>query len=424
MRRTLAEGPRLYAAVFLFAVALIFLRRPDALLHAQFWAEDGAVWYRHAHDLGALRPFLMTQDGYFSTYLRIAALAAQSVPLALAPLFLAVIAFALQAAPAVFLLSPRFKDAIPDMRARLALAVTYLLLPNTAEIHGNATNAQWYLALLAFMIVIARVPTSRAGKALDAATLALAGLSGPYAVFLTPLAWLRWRAEKNRQRLRQLAVLATTGATQLFALFVLNGGSRFGYRPNPDFGTLLAMLEKQVFAGGLLGIRGYRFVVERVPAPGLVLAALAVFCLSMLVIAAKRGSWHLRFLFAFAGMSFVTSLLAPNIGVTAGAEDYARRAWPTMFASSSGSRYWFLPILSLATVILWTQAKKNPRFLRVAGRVGLFLMALGMAADFRDPPLPDLDFPRYAAAYEALPDGQTVVIPLNPSGWEMSLTKK
>jgi hypothetical protein len=417
------KGPRLYAVAFIFAFLLAFLRHPEALLRPQFWAEDGAVWYQQAHELGATRPFLLTQDGYYSTYLRVAALLAQAVPLADAPLLMNLIALALQAAPAVFFLSPRFKDAVPGPSARLALAVLYLLLPNTAEIHGNATNAQWYLALLAFMIIVARPPASKAGRVADVATLALAGLSGPYAFFLTPMAALRWRSEKNYARLTQTRVLAVTAVVQALALFVLNAGSRFGYRPHVDLVLLWGILEKQIFGGGIVGMQWYHFVRDELSGAA-VFAIMTVAGLALTVAAALRGPWQMRFLLFFAGASLAASLLAPNIGSTAGPADYARRAWQTLFDSSSGSRYWFLPILALVVVIAWSRKKTNPLGIRLVGTALFCLLLAGTIGDFRDPPLADLRFSEYALAYVTTPPGEAITIPLNPPGWSMMLTKK
>ncbi len=44
--------------VFLAALAAIFSRLPGTLLHPQFFAEDGWVWYQQAYNLGWLRPLL------------------------------------------------------------------------------------------------------------------------------------------------------------------------------------------------------------------------------------------------------------------------------------------------------------------------------------------------------------------------------
>ena len=57
--------------VFGTAVALIILRRPDAILNPQFWAEDGVLWYANAYNLGIVRSLLMTDAGYYQTLCRI-----------------------------------------------------------------------------------------------------------------------------------------------------------------------------------------------------------------------------------------------------------------------------------------------------------------------------------------------------------------
>ena len=39
--------------IWLAAFLMIFSRRPDAILHAQFFAEDGKAWYADAYQFGA-----------------------------------------------------------------------------------------------------------------------------------------------------------------------------------------------------------------------------------------------------------------------------------------------------------------------------------------------------------------------------------
>ena len=86
--------------VFLFCVALVVSRRPDVLFHAQFWAEDGKLWYADAYNLGFLQPFLHPAAGYFDTLPRLAALFAQILPFNLAPLALNCIGIVIQILPA------------------------------------------------------------------------------------------------------------------------------------------------------------------------------------------------------------------------------------------------------------------------------------------------------------------------------------
>ncbi len=47
-----------WAAAIVATAALLILRRPDAVLHAQFWAEDGVVWFADAYNFGALQALL------------------------------------------------------------------------------------------------------------------------------------------------------------------------------------------------------------------------------------------------------------------------------------------------------------------------------------------------------------------------------
>ena len=55
------------------AIALIFSRQPDAFLHAQFFAEDGKVWFADAYNSGWFTSLFRAQDGYFQTLPRLAA---------------------------------------------------------------------------------------------------------------------------------------------------------------------------------------------------------------------------------------------------------------------------------------------------------------------------------------------------------------
>ena len=51
-------------AVFLIALFAVFTRLPGALLHAQFFAEDGWVWYQQAYNLGWTRSLAITHGGF------------------------------------------------------------------------------------------------------------------------------------------------------------------------------------------------------------------------------------------------------------------------------------------------------------------------------------------------------------------------
>jgi hypothetical protein len=50
--------------VFVLTFVAIFSRLPGALMHPQFFAEDGWAWYQQAYNLHWLRSLGVAQAGY------------------------------------------------------------------------------------------------------------------------------------------------------------------------------------------------------------------------------------------------------------------------------------------------------------------------------------------------------------------------
>lgn len=144
-----------HVIIFFIAFAIVVSRRPDALFNPQFWAEDGKNWYAQAYNLGILPSLFLPHTGYLQTISRLTASLAQFFPLAFAPLIFNLVAIAIQILPVNLVISSRFAALIPTLKSRLLLGFVYLALPNSYEINANITNAQWHLALLACMVVLA-----------------------------------------------------------------------------------------------------------------------------------------------------------------------------------------------------------------------------------------------------------------------------
>ena len=89
---------------------------------------------------------------------------------------------------------------------------------------------------------------------------------------------------------------------------------------------------------------------------------------------------------------------------------------------AAGNRYFLLAIfalgLSFASLLKETRAG-----LRIAGGLALLAMTLGIALDWKQPPLRDYGYARYVAKYENANPGEKVQIPY-PPGWGITLTKK
>src|ERR1700751_1159024 len=136
-----------HLSIFLVGFGIIFSRRPDAILNAQFWAEDGQRWYADAYQFG-LRCLLIPDElgGYFHSVSRLSALTALIFPFSMAPLVMNLFAIAIQILPASIFLSSRFSNIA--LWKRLAAAFVYFALPNTYEVNANTTTIQWHLGLL------------------------------------------------------------------------------------------------------------------------------------------------------------------------------------------------------------------------------------------------------------------------------------
>jgi hypothetical protein len=401
--------------VFLFSVALVVSRRPDVLFHAQFWAEDGKMWYADAYNLGVIQPFLHPAAGYFDTLPRLAALFVQVLPFSLAPLAFNCMAIVIQVLPAQFLMSSRCRE-MGSTTARCLFAFLYLALPNSQELHANITNAQWRFALLAILIFFAQPARTALWNAFDLSVVALSGLSGPFIIFLAPITAILHRSEpRNRWRFLLLTVAGFTAMVQVTALLVSVGSERpmnAVRAASPEL--LIRILARQVFLAALVGKRVLSgFSLDSTS--GLILAIVAVsagFAIELYVFLKAPIVWKAVILFSLcmlgASMAYPMTL-SPQ--------------WPALLASGGG-RYWFFPIVAFVSSLVWMLHGRNPVLIRGTAVALLLLMSFGIIQDWGLPRAVDLHLEEYARRFSELPSGATLFIPINPVGWSMQLMKR
>ncbi|TVM05453.1 hypothetical protein DPQ33_19650 [Oceanidesulfovibrio indonesiensis] len=111
------------------------------------------------------------------------------LPIYYAPLFFNIIGVAVRCWVVMFLLSKRLD--MYSIYARFMIGAFLIFMPHLEEVHANITNAHWYLSMLLFMVLIAKKPTTLSGKIHDVIVLIIAGFSGPFIVFMTPLLALK-----------------------------------------------------------------------------------------------------------------------------------------------------------------------------------------------------------------------------------------
>jgi hypothetical protein len=392
------------------AIALIFSRQPDAFLHAQFFAEDGKVWFADAYNSGWFTSLFRAQDGYFQTLPRLAAALSLLAPLSLAPLVMNLAGLLIQILPVPLLLSSRFSEW-GTLSLRAGLAVTYLALPNCSEMNVSVEEGQWHLALVACLLLLSSTPANRAWRLFDITVFVLCGLTGPFAILLVPIAVMRLWLRRERFMRWPLCILICAGAIQTYALLMTH---RDHWPLGASTEGLIRIVAGQVFLGTILGSNG---LGTQGALPFLVGIAIAGSLLMAYCCLNARSEWKLFLL--FSAMVFAASLRSPFT-------PHLRpesTAW-AMLARTSGIRYWFFPTLAFTWTLVWyLLARSHRRFSQGIGATLMALMMIGIVRDWRIPPRKDLHFASYADKFEASAPGTVLIIPENPDGWAIRLVK-
>jgi hypothetical protein len=404
---------RLHGLIFLSAFTVIVLRRPDAILNPQFWAEDGAVWYANAYKDG-IHSVLIPQNGYLQVISRIVAAVAQLFPFEWAPLIFNGAAIFLQTLPVNFLLSSRYGMLIPNIKDRIFLSILYLALPNSWEIHANLTNAQWHLTLLAFMVIVAQPDNRPVWRCFDAGVVLLSGLSGPFSILLSPIAAMRILPDRAKwSGILFLSVGACALVQILCLLFTWQARSQMLLGATPEL--LITILSGQVFWGALIGQKGYAWLLSS--GDWQITAAItAIIGSTVIVYSLVKGPVILRFLIIFAALIFCASLISPQASAT-------DPQWQILGLPGVGGRYWFIPMLAFISALGWMVRGSGSLKPRLIALTILASMVVGIVSDWHHPPYADLNFRSHAQRFEASPTGTEIVIPINPPGWYMSVTR-
>lgn len=402
-----------HVAVFLFACLVLISRRPDAIFHAQFYAEDGHVWFADEYNFGWWSGIWRIYEGYHHVFMRLGAALGLLAPLAVAPLVLNLAGIAVQALPANLLLSVR-SSAWGGLRFRAFLVAIYLALPNTREMLDNISQAQWPLTLCAFLVLMAEPPSGVAGCLFDCVVLLLCGLTGPQCIFLLPIAlFVAWR-RRSRWLLAAAGVLAVTCVVQGWPL--LRGG--FSQRPHYALGASPALLVRivagHVFVATLLGTNG--LAAHAGPRIFIFMCFVAACGIAMVAFCLAKSPLPMKLFVLLAAMLLAVSLISPTTYPPAGVS-----VWE-LLARAGGVRYWYLPTMACAWLLV-SAVHNGGQAIKAVSIMLLCAMCFGIVLDWRIPPLKDLHFTEDVQRFEMAPAGTIVTFPENPEGWNMQLVK-
>ncbi len=406
------------AIIFLASFLILVSQRPDAIFRPQFFIEDGPVFYTQAYSAGLLRPLFYTYAGYLHTFPRLVADLAQFFPLAYAPLIFNLLALTLQIFPVQLLLSSRL-TAIGSLRARLFLSLLYLCLPNSFAIHANLASSHWRLAILAFLVIVSTPPRSKAAKLFDCSEVLMSGLTGPFAIMLTPIAFLYWRKSRENWKLLLTSILAACAAVQGTLILMAGQSDRIKEPQGANLPLLIEIMANHVFMGALIG---RNILFHGHPLGALVVTSLGIVTLLYGIF---RGPLQLRLFILFASLVLASSLASPMMpspvvsGIPAGPH---LAGWQAL-ALGWAQRYWYMPMLAFVATLFWLLKPTAPAVLHLGAILCIVLMSFGVVRNWPFPPMEDLQFSEYAEKFRQAPRGTVMVIPLNPQGWSMQLVK-
>jgi hypothetical protein len=404
------DGLSLSAQILVFGLILaaVFSRCPRFLTHAQFFAEDGTIWYAQAYNSGWLHSLLIPQAGYLQTLPRLGAGLALLVPLQYAPLVMAFIGALFQALPATILLSDRCRTWAP-LSTRVLFATVYVVLPNAREVHVVLTNSQWHLALCAVLLAFAAPPKGWAGRFFDFFLFLIGGFSGPFCVVLVPLVVIHWWFRRRSWSLVILALMSVGALTQVLVLAV--GASRIQKELGANLETFLRMIGGDIVAGSMFGNHGFAL-----KSPMVLIVPAALCCFAICIYCFRSANLELKLFILYCAAVLGASLRSPYVAGS-------KPLWEVL-AGATASRYWFLPMLAFAWSAIWCARYAINRLSRIASTGILLLMIIGVVTDWRYPAPPDEHFPQSVRRVQDARPGTQLTIPIVPDGWQILLVKR
>lgn len=371
--------------------SIIFARRPDALLNPQFWAEDGAEFFRGAYTFG-WHSILLPYAGYLHLVPRLVACFANWFSSLYAPLIYSSAAAAITIYTAMLTQSARC-----PLTGGPLLALAVVLVPDAFEVLMFNCNVQWFSCLALLLVLMAKDPRRPTEIGHDIVATTLFALTGPASVVFAPL--YLWRALRRKTKASFLIATIALGAAtvqvrQIFPLDTSAKGSIDGV--------------------SLVGVMGTRvgaslFLAPRPETEFAATTKVVVTCLMLVTLVAltlRRSETRpvrVVLFFAFVGLLAVSLFRC-------------RFVLRELCHAGYGSRY-FIPLQVIVLWLICDAVTDHRRYVAVFASAALVWTLAVNLPRLREPPLADDHWKEQAAP---LVRGESATIFINPN-WTIAI---
>jgi hypothetical protein len=190
-------------------ILILVLRKPEAFFNAQFWAEDGPIFFKESHQFG-LESLLMRARGYYRTDGRIIALLVNCFPTYYAPLLYNLSALLITIFVFLFIFSPNLSLPLKPL-----IVMAIVLIPIQNEVYVNLTNVIWIHALAILLFSLTKESKIPKRIFAESVTVFFLGLSGPFTFLLSLAFTLRLFVKRSLHSLLLLLACISSALLQL-----------------------------------------------------------------------------------------------------------------------------------------------------------------------------------------------------------------
>ncbi|HEY6009120.1 MAG TPA: hypothetical protein VIU40_12415, partial [Geobacteraceae bacterium] len=399
---------------------LLAARVPDIFSTPQFWADEGASFFKDAWCSGFLSVF-KHYCGYYHAIPRLIAFAATFFPPLHAPALYCYGSLALTGLVLSLIMSERL-----DLPHKPLLALAVVLVPHDGEVFANLTNIQWILALGLVVMALLQPAKSRLMLWADAGYVCLAGFTGPYITMVLPVfagrLWLERKNAPARQRLLLLtAIGAAVAGIQMYSVSYTNEDRQFQYQSLAEsfrdifshLGNVIDLSVSRLFGSSLQAVVSLthhndinRAGIELIIGVSLVCAMVFLIMLAYDMTVVRRYRFEKCVCIYFIAALMFAALYRNS---------FLTSTKFNLFLYQASDRYFYIPKVMLCWALILAVGK---RWSGAVAACFLGLILLTSLLHLRRDPWVNYNWPYWAARIAA---HEPVEVPINPTGWKIEL---